>query len=233
MDAQIANSCPARHNCKQHNIMCSTGCPLFVEMRYQLALAGIPKRHRKYTVESLGEDTLRLGTLQKYNSNILDRVRLGQGLYLYGGTGSGKTTAISAIAMSYIVEASKDALRTGSKSKQFVLFLNIPSMLEGIKRGFDDPGVANWWSQTIATAKKVPMLVIDDIGSEKPSDWARERLTELIGERYDNERCTLFTSNLTLGELKEHIDPIGRITSRIKGMSVPIEYRGRDRRNII
>jgi DNA replication protein DnaC len=114
-----------------------------------------------------------------------------------------------------------------------ILFLNIPDMLDGIKQGFDDPGIASWWTQTLMAAQSVPLLVLDDIGSEKPTEWARERLTQLIGHRYDNELCTLISSNLTLAELKEHIDPIGRITSRIKGMTVPIEYRGKDRRNIL
>lgn len=231
MDEKIARSCPARHNCKQHNIMCGTGCPLFIELRYQMALAGIPKRHSKYTIDNLPEDTIKLASFKKYCSNILERVSSGQGIYVFGNTGSGKTTVLSAVAMTYIVEASKEALRTAKRTGQMVLFLNVPDMLDGIKKGFDDPGIASWWNQTLEAAQSVPLLVIDDIGSEKPTEWARERLTQLIGHRYDNELTTLISSNLTLPELKEHIDPIGRITSRIKGMTVPIEYRGRDRRN--
>lgn len=233
MDAQIAKTCPARHSCKQHGILCSTGCPLYVELRYQTELSGIPKRHRKFTVDSLPDDTTRLTALQRYSANIVDRVDAGQGLYLFGNTGSGKTTALAAIAMTYINESSKEALRQGVQSKQLVMFLNIPDMLDGLKKGFDDAETASLWAQRIATASRVPMLIIDDIGSEKPTEWARERITQLIGNRYDNERCTLFSSNLTLPELKEHIDPIGRITSRIKGMAIPLEYKGRDRRNIL
>jgi DNA replication protein DnaC len=233
MDERIAKICPARHSCKQHNILCSTGCPLFVELRYQTELSGIPKRHRKYTVDTLPDDTIRLGALQRYASNILDRVKAGQGLYLFGNTGSGKTTVLSAVAMSYIIEASKQSLRSGKRSEQFVLFLNVPDLLNGIKQGFDDPDIAELWGNRLKTAAKVPMLIIDDIGSEKPTEWARERLTQLIGNRYDNEMCTLLSSNLTLPELKEHIDPIGRITSRINGMAIPIEYKGKDRRNIL
>lgn len=233
MDAKIANSCSARHNCKQHNILCGTGCPLYIELRYQIGLSGIPKRHRKFTIESLGDDTIRMAALKRYNENILERVAAGQGLYLFGNTGSGKTTSIAALAMSYVVTASKQAIFEGKRTKQLVLFLNVTDLLEGLKRGFDDPEVASHWASKLSTARTVPMLVIDDIGAEKPSEWSRERLTELIGHRYDNERCTLFTSNLTLPELKEHIDPIGRITSRIKGMAVPIEYKGRDRRSIV
>lgn len=233
IDEQIAKTCPARHSCKQHNIMCSTSCPLWIELRYQVEMSGIPRRHRKFTVDTLGDDTIRLSALKRYNENILERVAAGQGLYLFGNTGSGKTTAITALAMSYIVTASKEAIRTGKRSKQFVQFLNVPVLLAGLKAGFDDPEVATMWQQRLNVARTVPMLLIDDIGSEKPGEWVRERLTELIGHRYDNERCTLFTSNLTLPELKEHIDPIGRITSRIKGMAVPIDYRGKDRRSII
>jgi DNA replication protein DnaC len=230
MDERIAKVCPARHNCKQHNILCGSGCPLFVELRYQTELSGIPRRHRKFTIDSLPEDTVRIAALRTYSDNIIQRVKAGQGLYLHGNTGSGKTTALAALAMSYIVEASKTALRTGQRSVQMVLFLNIPELLAGIKRGFDDPDVAAVWAQKLVLARKVPLLILDDIGAEKPTEWARERLTEIIGARYDNERTTLISSNLTLPELKEHIDPIGRITSRISGMTIPIEYKGKDRR---
>jgi DNA replication protein DnaC len=75
-----------------------------------MALAGIPRRHRKYTIDNLPEDTIHLKSFQNYCSNILERVKNGQGIYLYGNTGSGKTTVLSAVAMTYIVEASKEAL---------------------------------------------------------------------------------------------------------------------------
>jgi DNA replication protein DnaC len=233
MDVKIAKACPARHSCKQHNILCSTGCPLWIELRYQTEMSGIPKRHRKYTVDTLPEDTIRLTALQRFEENILDRVEAGHGLYLFGNTGSGKTTALAAVTMSYLVRASKEAIKSGKRTKQFALFLNVPELLSGLKQGFDDPEVAAAWQHKLSVAKSVPMLILDDIGSERPSEWARERLTELIGTRYDNELSTLISSNLTLPELKEHIDPIGRITSRIKGMSVPLEYKGKDRRNIL
>jgi DNA replication protein DnaC len=198
-----------------------------------MELSGIPKRHRKFTVDTLDPNTVRLEAIRRYGSNIQERVDAGQGLFLFGNTGSGKTTALAAIAMSYIVDASKQALRTGKRTPHLVQFLNVPELLAGLKRGFDDADISVWWSKTLSAANKVPMLIIDDIGSEKPTEWARERLTELIGGRYDNERCTLFSSNLTLPELKEHIDPVGRITSRITGMAIPIEYKGKDRRSIL
>jgi DNA replication protein DnaC len=233
MDERIAKVCPARHNCKQHNIMCGSACPLFVELRYQTELSGIPKRHRKFTIDSLPEDTVRLAALKTYNENIIQRVKAGQGLYLHGNTGSGKTTALSALAMSYIVEASKHALRNGQRTVQLVQFINVPELLAGLKRGFDDPAEQIIWASRMNLARRVPLLILDDIGAEKPSDWARERLTEIIGYRYDNERTTLISSNLTLPELKEHIDPIGRITSRISGMTIPMEYKGKDRRKLL
>jgi DNA replication protein DnaC len=233
MDEKIAKSCPARHSCKQHNILCGSGCPLWVELRYQTEMSAIPKRHRKFTVDNLPSDTVNLKYFQKFYSKILERVESGLGIYLFGNTGSGKTTALSALAMSYIVEGSKKAIKEGSRTEQMVLFLNVPDLLTGLKRGFEDPEVAKVWHHKLDVAKSVPLLVLDDIGSERPGEWVRERLTELIGHRYDNELSTLISSNLTLPELKDHIDPVGRITSRIKGMAIPLEHKGKDRRNIL
>lgn len=233
MDKQIAATCPARFNCKQHNVLCGTGCPLFVELRYQMEMSRIPKRYRKFTIDNLGDDTVHIKSLRKYCETVLQRVQGGQGIYLYGNTGSGKTTALCAVAMTYIAESSKQALRIGKRTGQMTLFINIPEMLDGIKRGFDDIDTAGQWNDILTAARTTPLLVLDDIGSEKPTEWSRERLTQLIDTRFNNELCTLISSNLSLPELKEHIDPIGRITSRIAGMTVPINYIGPDRRQML
>lgn len=233
MDKKICETCPARFICRQHGIRCGSDCPLWIEMRYQLALSCIPKRHQKFQIEELKDNTIKVELLRNYGKEIIQNVDVEHlGLYLYGNTGSGKTTALCAIGMSYIAEASKQAVNKGTRTKQMVQFINMADLLDGIKRGFDDPIEAEVWSRRLRAAKTAKLLLLDDIGAEKPSEWARERLTDLINYRYDNELTTLISSNLSLKQLQERIDPVGRITSRIKGMAAPVEYRGKDRREI-
>ena len=134
MDTQIAAKCPARSGCRQHEIMCNTGCPWFIEIRYQVELSGLPRRHAKFTVDNLPVDFEHLTLWRKYtDDNLLNRVNTGKGLYLYGSTGNGKTTAATAIAMTYIVRQSLRWIRLGAKSTQLGFF----RCSAGIDRGYE------------------------------------------------------------------------------------------------
>ena len=80
-------------------------------------------------------------------------------------------------------------------------------------------------------------LVIDDLGSERITEFAKEQLLIVIGERYDEKRDMIFTSNLSLGKLAARLssedvdDPTGdRIASRIAESCDIVEMRGLDRR---
>lgn len=231
VDAKVAAKCPARHMCKQHNKMCSTGCPWWIDLRYQIEMSNVPKRHTKYNVDTLPDDTPMLSLLKRWSETDIQRIEEGQGLYLHGNVGVGKTTAACAIALSYILHQTLEDIRSGTRTKQYVQFANVPDLLDMIKRGFDDPEEAAKAARKLENLRKVPLVILDDIGAERPSEWARERLLTVIGGRYDDELSTIFTSNLTIPEL---VEPLGsRLKSRIEGMSVPLEFKGRDRRKRI
>src|SRR5207244_381801 len=126
---------------------------------------------------------------------------------------------------------SKESIRTGTRTKQLFAYANIPDLLELIKRGFDDSDIAAQAARRLDTLRTAPLVVLDDIGAERPSEWQRERLLTIIGDRYDNELSTIITSNLTIAELTEPLG--GRLQSRIAGMTVPLLFKGADRRKQI
>jgi len=77
--------------------------------------------------------------------------------------------------------------------------------------------------------------VLDDIGAERCTDWARETLATLIEDRYTRELFTVFTSNYSPSRLAVrlgHDDPIlgQRIDSRIVESCVQVGLDGPDRR---
>lgn len=83
----------------------------------------------------------------------------------------------------------------------------------------------------------LPLIVLDDLGSERLSDWQREIISYIISYRYNNLRSTIITSNFPLeGKqggavgLRERLDP-GTV-SRIYEMGKVINIKGRDRRKI-
>jgi len=89
--------------------------------------------------------------------------------------------------------------------------------------------------------KKVPLLLIDDIGAENLSAWGRDEiLGPILQYRMDEHLPTFFTSNLTLTELEDHLSVASgktdkvkarRIVERIKQLTVPLELIGKNRRD--
>ena len=88
--------------------------------------------------------------------------------------------------------------------------------------------------------KKVPLLLIDDIGAEITTEWGRDEiLCPLLQYRMDAKLPTFFASNLDLKILEEHfscskksIDVVkaGRIISRIEQLTDQIEMVSKNRR---
>ncbi|MDQ7038928.1 MAG: ATP-binding protein [Aquificota bacterium] len=85
----------------------------------------------------------------------------------------------------------------------------------------------------------LPLIVLDDLGSERLSDWQREIMAYIISYRYNNLKSTVITTNFPLEErqgkthglrLSERIDP-GTV-SRIYGMGKVVYIKGKDRRRI-
>lgn len=82
------------------------------------------------------------------------------------------------------------------------------------------------------------LLVLDDLGAERVTDWTREQILLIISERYDRYASTIITSNYSLGDLADRLspnddpdEPAGqRIASRIAESAMRIEVTGPDRR---
>jgi DNA replication protein DnaC len=145
-----------------------------------------------------------------------DRLGRGQGLWLTGGTGTGKTT----LAML----ASKAALEAGHS----VAIYSLPKLLARIRRTYDGEPGEDSYSAFFERLTSVDLLHIDDLGAEKKSDWVLEQLYALVNERYEEKRSILITSNFDGVELEEQIGP--RIVSRLTEMTEPLPLFGEDNR---
>lgn len=72
------------------------------------------------------------------------------------------------------------------------------------------------------------LLVLDDVGASKSTEWTEEINYRLVNHRYENELPTLFTSNLTPKELAGMVGD--RVASRLIEMTRPVAVHGEDRR---
>jgi DNA replication protein DnaC len=149
---------------------------------------------------------------KKAHEATLDFIKnKGKGLFLFGPAGTGKTHLGVMIAQ----EIDED-----------VRFVKIPKLLLSLKANFDGKSWEN--EQIIERLTKIPVLILDDLGAEKASEWVAETLYILIDDRYGNMKPTVFTSNYSPSELAERLGD--RIVSRIMEMCRIIEIKTSDKR---
>ena len=147
-----------------------------------------------------------------------------KGLYLTGSFGSGKTYMISALF--------NELAKKGVKS----CLIYYPEFLRNLKASFQTN-----YSDKFEYIKKVPLLLLDDIGAENCSAWSRDEvLGPILQYRMQSHLPTFFTSNLSLDELETSLaitssnaDKVKarRIIERIKQLTVTIELVSQNRRN--
>jgi DNA replication protein DnaC len=131
--------------------------------------------------------------------NLARDYALPENLYLYGPNGTGKSHIAAAIL--------NDAAARGIPAR----YGSVLGLLRLLRDGFKDGSADDRLEALIAT----PLLVVDDLGSEKPSDWNDASIFDLLKSRDSAERATIITSNLPLDELR---DP--RAASLIQGSAL-------------
>lgn len=143
----------------------------------------------------------------KYVENYEKFKDWGKGLYLFSRTkGSGKTRLAVSILNSLI-------------KKYDVRGFYTPDLLNEIKNRFNDSNHSAY--EIIQQFTEAQLLVIDDFGVEKTTDWSEEILTKIVNDRMNYKRPTIITSNIEVNQLSEKYRA-GRIESRIEKMTLPV-----------
>jgi DNA replication protein DnaC len=143
-----------------------------------------------------------------YADNLAEMLRTGRGLILVGLPGCGKSHLASAIG------------RRASNAGYSMLFDRAPKLLMRLRTAFGSHS-GNCELAMIETLGAVDLLIIDDLGAEKKTEWSEQTIYTIIDERYSNRRSTLITTNLPLEELSEKLSP--RTMDRLIGSCRIIE----------
>lgn len=80
----------------------------------------------------------------------------------------------------------------------------------------------------LAAVSRCPLLIIDDLGAAKASEWVEEVTYRLINRRYNHMLPTLITTNLAIKDLRAYLGD--RVTSRLAQMTTRVEFEPVDRR---
>ena len=169
---------------------------------------------KKWTFSTDDRKNDKISTVaHNYVDNFEEMRNKGKGLLLYGSVGTGKTF-ISACIANALIEKGYPCLVTN--------FARLTNTISGMYDGKQ---------QYIDGLNKFALLVIDDLASERDTEYMGEIVQNIIDARYRSGQPLIVTTNLTANELKHPADiRKQRIYSRLLEMCVPIEVAGTDRR---
>lgn len=170
-----------------------------------LGKSGIKKRFQKRTFSNFIRDSS--GRQKAYNialryaETFSDRYKNGDGLYIEGTNGTGKTHLAGAIALHLINEGIPVICKTSS------------DLLLDIRKAYDDEYTKE--STVLEAYKSVDLLIIDDLGKEQCSDWSMSNLYSIINDRYEDMKPTIITTNYSAEDLVRALTPKGYDSSKI------------------
>ena len=187
----------------------------------------LPKEIKEASFKNIYKDDKARVPIIKYFKEFIDnydKETKPKGIYLNGSFGSGKTYLIASL----FNEMAKKGVRS--------VLVYYPEFLVDLKSSFSID-----FEEKRDYVKKIPLLLLDDIGAENTSNWSRDDvLGPILQYRMDNNLPTFFTSNLTIDELEKSlsittngVDKVKarRIVERIKQLTVNLELISKNRRN--
>lgn len=122
-------------------------------------------------------------------------------LVFEGGYGTGKTHLAAAIGNARLAQG------------DVVLFMTTPDLLDHLRGGFS-AHAEEGYDETFERVREAQLLILDDLGAENPSQWANEKLFQLLNYRYVAEKPTIITTNTDLDKLDE------RLASRLRDVAM-------------
>ncbi len=142
------------------------------------------------------------------------------GLIFHGNAGSGKTYLAACIANRVI-----------EKYMVSVKMRNIPEIVNDIETGGFDIDKTEYYNRLA----NVRLLILDDFGIERHTEYVNEMVYQIINTRYEKKRPTIISTNIPIEVIMEGGADISkeRIYSRIREMCIPVKVAGVDRRTEI
>ena len=128
--------------------------------------------------------------VKKYVNKLIEGA-MNKGLFITGAYGVGKTYLASCIANEII------------KNGKSVIFGTLIQLLDFIRDSYSDSEVSD--KDYLNLYSSVDLLVIDDLGKEKPTEWVLEKLFLIVNNRYNNYLPIVITTNYNRNQLRERL----------------------------
>ena len=200
--------------CQRNNLQSTT-----------LGRAKLPKRYEACHINNYSPtDPSQIKALRLATQFAMEYPAVERGLLFTGSVGVGKTH----LAVSIL---------KGLTERGFsCLFYEFGSLLKEIQDSYNSNTKASELA-VLAPVFNADVLVLDEVGASKPTDWVRDTMAHIINTRYNDKKATIFTTNYPderLNEREETLeDRIGvRLRSRLYEMCKTVEMKGKDYRRL-
>lgn len=146
---------------------------------------------------------------RRYAERFDDMLEKNQGLLFWGNVGTGKSFAAACIA-NYLLDR-----------KVPVVMTSFVKLLEVIQAGRDQE------SEILSRFNYAKLVIFDDLGAERGTDYALEKVYNIIDSRYRKKLPMILTTNLTIDDMKDASDMrYSRIYDRIFETCYPMQFTG-------
>lgn len=231
---------------------CNAKCPFFVAMHGAtgdgglVARANIPADYKLATIANspVRKEQPRAYALideyvKTFNRQFEEGAAQIKSLYLFSPSpGTGKTYTAAALANEYLIRHYLGSRFRGVNALErpvyFLSFNRWHSLFHEFNRRnvpehIGAPAADKYYTAH-EIAKRVPFLVIDDIGVRHASEAFNMDVLDLVDARVSNRLPTVYTSNVPISALSDMYDD--RVFDRVRDLCVPIEFQGSSKRGI-
>lgn len=183
----------------------------FMNRTFETYKTDTPEREKAYNVS------------RSYAENFDAAFKRGNGLYIMGGNGTGKTHLAAAIAI--------DLMRREIP----VIFRNSVTLMQELRDKLDHPdeSIHGFYR----SLREADLLIIDDLGKERCTEWTMSELYGIVNDRYEDMRPTIITTNYSPDNLAAALIPSGgdrtkidAVVSRLRESCAVIVLDGEDYR---
>lgn len=156
------------------------------------------------------ENGRNLKLCKRYSEGFPQMVKNNQGLLMWGNVGTGKSFAAACIANRLMEQGTP------------IIMTSFVKLLEAFNRD------SNYETSFIEQMRFSKLVIFDDLGAERNTDYAIEKVYNVVDARYRSKLPMILTTNLTISEMKEETDiRYSRIYDRIFECCYPMQFIGK------
>lgn len=178
------------------------------EMHQRMQAAIKDKAYKQWTFAQDDGAEIKMQRVRAYADNFKGALQENLGLLLWGDVGTGKTFAAACVVNELIEHGYRCYMTT------FTALANIIAGLRGTEK-----------NEFVQSLNNFHLLVIDDLGAERKSEYMQEMVYQVIDSRYKAGKPLIITTNMTPEQIRNPDSAsLARIYSRVDEMTVPVQF---------